>query len=259
MKTQGCDSARKRLERLLVIIALTLSPVATLAGAKDQKNRAQTQPAALQYTREVYLGTSSLRLPGSGACIYLGAFFSSDDFFEGLSLLATPSGSGFHKQDHLVETFPDTLLIEVRGFLGLTGCELSIGKTTNEQSKLGPKPTAASSESSPSTTDLKDVLRFEVALVRGSSTMPAELISTNVRESSSPEVGPRRWNFEILIRSKQAPLIDQVHLTVLSQNGQLLTRITGGLDTPMNRILYSPKVPKPKHGSAAQYPEWWDR
>jgi hypothetical protein len=243
---------------LFMIFALALAPPAAMAGAKNQKSHAQSPPAVVHFTREVYLGISSFRFPDNGACIFLGAYFNSDDL-EGLSLMETPSGPEFHKQDQLVETFPDTVMIEVRAFRGLTGCDLSLGKTTNEPSKHKPKPPAASSASAPSPVNFNYLLRFEVAFVRGSSTMPAELISTHIRESPSFEGGLWMWNYEVLIRTKQAPLTDQINLSVLSQNGQLLTHITGGLDTPLNRMLYGPQPSKPKHASGSHYPDWWDR
>jgi hypothetical protein len=143
-----------------------------------------------------------------------------------------------------VEVFPDTLLVEVTAALSLRPCDDPL-KVIKDGSKLRIEvPGMIWEQLGPTPIDLGDSLRFEVALVKGLLAEPAEGVSTRVSKVRFTEGGPQEWDYEILVRTKGAPLTDQVKLTVLSEDGRFLTRMMGGLATAVSRRLYSTKKPK---------------
>ena len=220
---------------MALTVALSVSswwPMAAGAG----KN---TKPAA-EYRREVYLGVAYFQYPaGFPNCVYLGASFSSGGFFEGLTLTDSPAGPQFQKQGRIVEAFPDTLLLEVRAILNLTGCH-DVPKVSRDGKKLRIEVPGLGLPPA-DRIDLGDSLRFEVALVKGISPAPAEVISTRATKVPFTETGPAKWDYEILVRTGGAPLTGQVKLTVLSRDGRFLGRMLGGLASPVSRRLYSAK------------------
>ena len=209
------------------------------------KRPARTVHAVVEYHREVYLGTTEFSYPLTVAnCIYLGGYFSSDGFFEGVTLKDTPSGPGFWKQGQPVEAFPETLLIEVTAMLNLVECDYrdKAGKDGSPLPIYVPGLTVMSP--GPAPIDLGESLRFKVDLVKGLSVQATEIASTRVSQAPFTESGPHRWNYEIHVRTKLQPLTDQVKLTVCTVDGRFLGRIIGGLDTQLSRRLYAAKKPK---------------
>jgi len=195
---------------------------------------------AVQYKRQVYLGIGSFKYPeGVGNCIDLGSLLSSGDFFEGISLTDTQAGPQFYKQGQLVEVFPENLLIEVSAVTDPTGCDYAQGTAKQGANPppilLGPGPPI----------DLEKSVHFEIAFVKGSLAVPAQVISTRAGKMPFTEAGPQRWGFDILVRSKGERLTDEVKLKVLSEDGKLLTCIAGGLLSPVNRRIY--KAGKHRH------------
>jgi predicted metal-binding protein len=219
-----------QIAKSLILFALSPWLSSGIIGARD--NPTATPHAVATYDQEVYLGLTDFRYPAEAAnCVVLGASFSSDSFFEGLALTDTPRGPQFHRHGQLVETFPDTLLVKASALLILEECNHAPRRGLQNMPTPG--------------LDLEDSLRFEVAFVKGLSVEPAEVISTHARKVSFTELGPQKWNYEILVRTKAAAITDQVKLTVYSVDGQFLGRMIGGLETPVSRRLYSTKRHKP--------------
>jgi hypothetical protein len=235
----------KQICGLLILTALNLWPHHGLAG--DDRNT--SSPKALrpvaQYQPEVYLGIGELHYPANVVnCVLFWASFSADGFFDGLTLTDTPTGPLFRKQGQPLRVFPDILLVEVTAALSLRPCDDPL-KVIKDGSKLRIEmPGMTSEQLGPTPIDLGDSLRFEVALVEDLLTKPAEGVSTRVSKVPFTEGGPQEWDYKILVRTNGAPLTDHVKLSVLSHDGQFLTRMMGGLATPMSRRLYSTKKPK---------------
>jgi hypothetical protein len=216
----------KQIPQLLILFALNSWCFSMVVGARDKT--AQTLRSVAAYGREVYLGTADLRYPADAAnCIYLGASFTSGAFFEGLTLTDGPKGPQFWKQGRRVETFPENLVVNVHALLNLENCDYG--------PKLGVENVA------PPPFDLQTSLRFEVAFVKGLLVEPVDVLSVRARKVPFTEIGRQRWSYEILVRTRAASITDQVKLTVYSADGRFLTRMIGGLETPVSRRLYGVK------------------
>jgi len=221
---------RGQLSAIVALCLELLVPSATRAAKKKPP-----APAVVEYRRDVGLGAEHFALPSDKTiCVGLGVSLQSGDFFEGLMRTSSPSGVQFYKAGALVDKFPDALSLEIQAVA--FWCDLV------------PFSVPFSAPAPALDDAFMRSLRFEVASKRGLEVVPAEQVSRSVFRIpfTGPfrRFGPGGWVYEIEIRFKQVPLTDYVTLSVLSQDGKLLSRITRGLmDPPLNPLHVRRKNP----------------
>lgn len=208
------ETLRSRLREATILSVALLLQTVLLSGREKQPPRV-TAPR-LEFQKDVALEVGDFPLPlNSKICVAVLVGLESGDFFKGLTRMQTASGVQYRKGNTLIETFPDTLKILIRA--KAIRCDLT-------PSWLGPRLNDHFMKS----------LRFEAASKRGLMSVPAEQISSSAYKVPFTESGPDQWAYELVIGLNKVPITDQLTVSVFSENGKLLTRITGGLDRAFN-------------------------
>ena len=99
-----------------MVLSQSLAVLPAVAGKKKEVP-GQTVPLVAKYRREVYLGSATFQYPSDRVpCIYVHAFITSDDFFDGLKFTDSPAGPHFYKDKESLSTFPDTIVVKVEEY-----------------------------------------------------------------------------------------------------------------------------------------------
>ena len=207
-------TVRERL-REVAVVSLVIALQTAVSSARE-KRPPKVTVAPLEFQKQIVLQVGDFPLPwNSEICVALIVGLESGDFFDGISRTPSASGVQYRKGSVVVLTFPDTVKMLIRA--KAVRCDLT-------PFLMGPRLDDHFMES----------LRFEAASKRELLSVPAAQISGTAFKVPFTELGPDQWAYEVLIRLKQVPITNQLTLSVFSENGELLTRITGGLDRAFN-------------------------
>jgi hypothetical protein len=171
--------------------------------------------ARIEYQSEVNIVAGNFKTPQHGAGVILEVSITSGEFFKGLVRTAGPSGVQFLKDGKQVSYFPKKLDVRI------------------EAAAFGGGPSRTPWQLGPALdTDFVRSLRFSIATKQGLQEVPAQVISSRAYEVPFRERGPDRWEYELVVRLNHAPLTDLLTVVVLSDDGKMLARFTGGLGRP---------------------------
>jgi len=162
-------------------------------------------PKIVEYKEVVPMSSGEIR--EGNVCVHMGPAMSAGEFFDGLQRYETAGGDVFRKDSQVVQTFPDAITIQVQ--VGISVCNADI---------YTPAPAPP----------FVDGMQFKVQWKRGLAMRPVAQLRVQ-RIPFLAEEGDNRMLFVLKIRDKGVPLTDHLIISVISQQGKLLSRMAGRL------------------------------
>jgi len=184
---------------ILAAVVISLLPLLGLCASGTQL------PKIVEYKEVVPLSSGEIR--EGNVCVHMGPAMSAGEFFDGLQRSETASGDVFRKDSQVVRTFPDAITVQVQ--VGISVCNADI---------YTPAPAPA----------FVDGMQFKVQWKRGLAMRPVAQLRVQ-RIPFMAEDGDNRMLFVLKIRDKDVPLTDHLIISVISQQGKVLSRMAGRL------------------------------
>jgi hypothetical protein len=207
----GSRSGSRPRSRLVAAAAVVLALAYPLCAMPRRARPAQSPeqsnepPGPIwEYKEKVPLSIGEVRR--GGTCVTFEPFLSAGDFFEGLQRLDLPSGPMYRKNSAPVTHFPTYLTIEMH--VNIHECDSNL----------------YTSASSP---DFVAGMRFRAQWKRNLEMRPAdftiEKVPLNLNEDDN------RLLYVLRIKNDDVPLTDHLIISVLTDRGKLLSRMSARL------------------------------
>jgi hypothetical protein len=185
-------------------VFLMIAVVCPLRAAMAQSQANEPLGSVWEYKGKVPLSVGEVRR--GDTCVTFEPFLSAGDFFEGLQRLDLPAGPMYRKNSELVTRFPTYLMIEL--FVNIHQCDSNLYTSA-------PSPEFVAG------------MKFRAQWKRNLDMRPADVtiekVPLNVGEDDN------RLMFVLRIKNEDVPLTDHLIISVLSDQGKLLSRMSARL------------------------------
>ncbi|MGB8542114.1 MAG: hypothetical protein WCD49_10815 [Candidatus Acidiferrales bacterium] len=165
----------------------------------------QAPPPIVEYKEVVPISSGQIR--DGKICVNFNPVMTAGDFFDGLERRETASGDEFRKSSQVVRNFPEQITVQVQTFI--TVCDADIYTAA-------PLP------------PFFNGIQFKAQWKRGLAMRAVSQVTVQ-RVIFASEDGNNRLMFLLKIRDHDVPLTDHLIISVLSQQGKLLSRMSGKL------------------------------